>query len=104
MKNNPSPAEPPEFVRVKLPALPQFDNRPVYVRAAIDPQTTKNKRSMEFRVVSVTEQREEAAVYPANLAAAMLAILGIQFPGADLEPANFNDWVNAPMIDHEKRS
>lgn len=85
-----------EFFRVRIPASEVMAVCDAYVRDAREPvPALVDKKAMMFRILSLTPEKAEAAVYAAVAAAAVIAVLKSDFPGAALEPATFSEWVAA---------
>lgn len=84
-----------EFFRIHLGPSPGFNGRVAWVSDAQEPQMTGDRKRAIYRHLALTDAREAAQVYPEATAAAMISILRSTYDEAALEPATFNDWVEA---------
>lgn len=99
------PATHPEsaFFRAHIGRAPlMFEGRIAWVRLAADPQPSADRKVSVFRRLSLTDSKEEAAIYPANQAAAVIAVLRTTYPDAQLDPATFDEWVLAESGPEER--
>lgn len=64
-----------------------------WIVEASEAQASEDKKTMVFRRLSLTDQKERARIYPASSAAAIISVLAANYPEAELVPASFEEWV-----------
>ncbi len=64
-----------------------------WIVEASEAQASADKKTMVFRRLSLTDRKENARIYPASSAAAIISVLAATYPAAELVPASFEEWV-----------
>lgn len=68
-----------------------------WLSAAADPQSCDSPPGKTYAVIKLTISRKRAAVFVESAARRHLEHVQANFPAATLEPATFDDWINAPV-------